>query len=417
MPSRPLEIVYLVDSLIRGGVQRGLLLRSARMDRARFRPQVWVLRRGENNWEMAREFADAGVPVRLARVRGFSDRPGIVALARSLLDENIDVLSTHNFLANIVGKAAGRIAHRPAVVANYHQTYETYWNDKFLAMEATLRATPHRFVCVSQAVRDYVAPLLNLPDDRVVVLYNGFDYERFASAPAQAQARDMLGLPRNRPVVGFVGRLAPVKDAATFVRAMPAIARSLPDPLFVLAGGGQLRGDLESQAQALGVSGRTRFLGSRDDVPVVMRALDCLVLPSRVEGFGRVVVEAFAAKTPVVATPVGAVPELMGSGRHGLLFAVGDADALARAVCDTLTNCEATARRVAHAHDSARRFGVDRWVEETQQLFQTVCEESRLANDEARTPTLTRRYWQYRTQYCIVRLARRGRSFAQRTTC
>jgi glycosyltransferase involved in cell wall biosynthesis len=166
-----------------------------------------------------------------------------------------------------------------------------------------------------------------------------------AGGPRQAEL-DASG----RPVVLGVGRLAPQKDFGTLIAAATAWADRAPQPLLVIAGDGPLAGQLEIQAQALGVD--VRFLGVRNDVPALLAAADVFALPSRWEGQPLILQEALRAGRPIVATDVGGVRDLTGDDA-ALLVPPADPAALGRAITDVLDDTGLGKRLSAAAESRA----------------------------------------------------------------
>jgi glycosyltransferase involved in cell wall biosynthesis len=182
----------------------------------------------------------------------------------------------------------------------------------------------------------------------------GIDLDRFEGAtPA---------LHSGRPLVGNVARLAAQKDHRTLIEA----ARLVPEAEFVVAGDGELREELEREAEGSSV----RFLGARDDVPELLASLDVFAFPSLFEGLCLAVIEAQAAGVPVAATPVGGIRETVVDGETGLLVPTGDPPALAAAIRRLLEDRPAAEAMAAEAKRRVReRFSVERMVEETLRLY------------------------------------------------
>ncbi len=207
------------------------------------------------------------------------------------------------------------------------------------------------WICsVSQAIAD-AAQALATPRRPIRIVPNGADTRVFVPRPA-AQARARLGLPDDRPVVTFVGKLVPRKGVDTLVEAIGLLgARPEGAPLLVVAGIGEMRPQLERRAAELGVAQSIRFVGKipHDDVGWWMSAGDLFVLPSLSEGLPTVVCEAMNCGRPVVATAVDGTPEIVRDGRTGLLVAPGDADALATAMARILDDPDLAERMGAEA--------------------------------------------------------------------
>ncbi|MBI1784854.1 glycosyltransferase, partial [Candidatus Sumerlaeota bacterium] len=269
------RVLFLLESLARGGVQQGILLKAPRLDNAKYETQVWALRDKKKHWEMGEDFARAGISVMSVPVRHLGDSRGIIALARKLREEKIELINTRSFLPNLIGRLAATLAGVPIKIANYHHTYAHRWNAKYLACERLLRGETNAFVCVSDAVRQYLEPLLDLPSPKIKVIYNGLDTGKYQIETTKRALREKLGLPLNCPIVANIGRLTAVKDVPTFIASIPAISARIPEALFLIVGDGDERPALEAQVRQQNLHERIRFLGSREDVPEILHAADC----------------------------------------------------------------------------------------------------------------------------------------------
>lgn len=185
-----------------------------------------------------------------------------------------------------------------------------------------------RLIAVSQAVARHGLRLGVRPES-VRIVPNGVDCDRFFPAPS---------LIANRPRVMMVGRLISIKGPELLCNAAPGILAQHPDTEFVMVGDGPLRESLESGLAQRGIRSSFTFLGSRADIPELLRSGDILVLPSQTEGMPLVALEASASGVPVVATAVGGTPEVVRDGETGLLVAPGDAGQLTMAVNRLLTS-------------------------------------------------------------------------------
>src|SRR3954471_19408103 len=171
------------------------------------------------------------------------------------------------------------------------------------------------------------------------------------------------------PVVGFVGRLVPRKGALDLVRAAPAIRAARPDVRVVVVGDDPYEDEESEYAAAVRASSKVDHVGRVAEAAGMLGQLDVLVLPSRQEPFGTVVAEAMAAGTPVVATRVDGLPELVEDGVTGRLVEPGDTAALAVAVLDVLENRDEMG---AAARAAAERFGADAYAERLEDLLLEV---------------------------------------------
>ena len=170
----------------------------------------------------------------------------------------------------------------------------------------------------------------------------------------------------NGPVIGFVGRFEPRKGPLDLIRAAPLIRRAQPAARVVLVGGDPYAGDPDYLARVHAEGGSVECYSWARDGAALMCHLDVLVLPSHEEPFGTVLAEAMAVGTPVVATRVGGLPEVVPDGIAGLLVPPGDPPALAGAVLTVLARRDELA---AGAREAARRFDADRYARRVETLI------------------------------------------------
>lgn len=242
-------------------------------------------------------------------------------------------------------------------------------NWKYLGFRKLMRLFIHRYIAVSQDLETWLVDTVGVPRQNVRQIYNGVDHERFspdsvrslALLPASWQTLDgML-------VVGTVGRLTPVKDQQTLLRAVAELRITRPDLCeclrVMIVGGGPLQQPLADLIDELELGEFTWLTGDRDDVPALLSVMDVFVLPSLAEGISNTVLEAMASGLPVVATAVGGNLELVEQGYNGSLVPVGSAQALAAALIELLDN---TAQRVSQGANArarvSQRFDWERTV-------------------------------------------------------
>lgn len=284
-----------------------------------------------------------------------ADAKAVRALTAVMRTMRPDIVHTHTTTAG----GLGRIAARRAKVPHTVHTFDGHVLSGYLSAPQTkLLATAERLlahrtdvlIAVSSQVRDDLLSLGIGREPQWRVIPHGLELDDLLNGPAPAPAsRDKLGLPQGVPLVGIIGRLAAIKDHATFVATAARVAAVHPDVEFVVAGDGALRPSVEAAAKAA-LGDRVHFLGWATDLPTLYGALDIVVLTSRNEGTPLTLMEAGAAGVPVVATRVGGVPEVVKDGQTGFVLPAGDAQALAAKVELLLSDPE-----VAHAMGEAAR--------------------------------------------------------------
>ncbi len=200
---------------------------------------------------------------------------------------------------------------------------------------------------------------------RMTVIHTGIDLSLYRPGEGRSEVRTEFGFKPEQKVVGVIARLEEErKGVAQFLQMAASVARSWPDAVFVIVGAGPLRPSLEVQAGALGLRDRVLFPGWRWDITRVLAAMDIFVMPSLYEGGPTIVTEAMAMARPVIASRVGMVPEIVVTGETGLVVEPGDADGLARAVLQLLSDNVLRERigRAARQY-AVRHFSREKMVE------------------------------------------------------
>jgi glycosyltransferase involved in cell wall biosynthesis len=303
------------------------------------------------------------------------DAWAVFQLSRVLRRERVSILHAHGAKAGLVGRLAAVSARTPVVFFTVHNSvFYAEWpayKKGFLALaEKALARYTCRIITVSEALRQELIAREGLKPEHVVTVYNGINPEEFQVAEPREALRRRLGLPVEAPLVGTVTRLVPQKGLCYLIEAA-ALFPPEERPVFVVVGDGPLRAELRELADKSGVSSRFVLAGVRRDVPLILGALDLLVLPSVTEGLGLILLEAMAASLPVVATAVGGVPEVVLDGETGVLVPPGDPAALARAIADLLRVPERARRLGAAGRERvARLFTVERMVGQISALYQ-----------------------------------------------
>jgi glycosyltransferase involved in cell wall biosynthesis len=322
----------VVDHLKVGGAQTHLVQLLEGLDRRRFAPQVCALKR---TGELLDAMARLGVPVRdggLGRtVMGPSGAAVLWRLCRLMRRERIDVAHAYLFHPNVLAPLAARLARVPAVIVS-KRSLDRYPSRPVRWAVRAGNALADRVMVNAEAIARFVAAEESCPRSRMTLVPNGVGDETLAAPADRAAARAALGLPADAPVVGALSRLTWKKGVTHLVAAAPRLLEAVPDARVVVAGDGELRGELEAQARALGVGDRVRFLGTRRDPLALLAAIDVLALPSVVEGMSNALLEAMARGRPVVATDVGGNPEVVVDGETGFVVPAGDPERLAAAV-------------------------------------------------------------------------------------
>jgi len=286
------------------------------------------------------------------------DTPRLWAAVRELTAElervDADLLCCHGYKADLLGRLAARRRGIPALAVSRGWTAESWKVRCYETLDRFCLRWMNRVVCVSDRQAERVRRVV--ARERVSVIRNAVDADRFADVDLRycQQLQDFFPAPR-RCIVGAAGRLSPEKGFDVFVQAAERIAARDRSLGFVHFGGGPLREELARRVEAAGLCDQFVFAGHRPDLDQFLPFLDLMVLPSFTEGLPNVVLEAFAAGVPVVATAVGGTPEVVEDGLNGYLIPPGDADALAGRILDALESEDRRQAMGRHGSERVRR--------------------------------------------------------------
>jgi glycosyltransferase involved in cell wall biosynthesis len=304
-----------------------------------------------------RSFDEAGVPVYTLsssrRVNLLSILKGTLEVYRILSRGHYDIVQCHTSVGGVIGRLAGWAARTPVVLWTVHglgaHPGHPPWKRALVRIvEALLDHFTDHYVAVSEDLRDQGVRTGIFRASKVTVIPNGLQFDHVPSIFDSAAKRRALGIPAGCPVIGTVTRLEPQKANEVFLRAVARVIHQVPKLVTLIAGDGPQRKELEDLAAHLGLTGRVRFLGWRDDAVELLGALDIFCMSSRWEGCPMVLLEAMAMRCPVVATDIGGVREIVVNEETGLLVAPDDPEALANAVL-RLLSADAESDRMAAA--------------------------------------------------------------------
>jgi glycosyltransferase involved in cell wall biosynthesis len=370
-----IRVVRLFSRLNIGGPSVHVILLTAGLTARGYRTRLVVGQESMQEGNLLDLAAEKGVPCErldaLGReIRVISDIRALFGLYRVIREFQPSVVHTHAAKAGLLGRLAARLAGVPVVVHTYHgHVLRGYFGPVktavFRSLEALMSPLSDVLIAVSEAVKQDLVALRVARPEHIRVVPLGLDLERFCDELPRGVLRASAGFPAEAPLVGMVGRLVPIKDVPTFLRAAALVRAVRPDVRFALVGDGEERPALERECERLGLLPALAFLGWRRDMEAVYGDLDVVVNSSRNEGTPVALIEALASARPVVATEVGGTADLLMGGELGRLVPPEDPQALADAILGVLAEPEAARERAlrgrAHvlARHGAGRLAVD----------------------------------------------------------
>ena len=325
------------------------------------------------------------VPTLGREVSARDDARALWALFRLFREWRPDIVETHTAKAGTLGRVAAVLARVPVRIHVFHgHVLRGYFGPLktrvFLEIERALVRVSTRLIALGEAQRRELLELGIGTPEKVLAIPLGFELAPFLNPPARGTFRRELGLTDETPLIGILGRLAPIKRHDVFLRAAAQILAARPDAHFVVIGEGETLGTAQRLSDELGVSERVHFLGWRAhaELPALLADLDVLANTSDNEGMPVSLIEAMAAGTPVVATAAGGTVSVIEAGVTGSLVPTGDARAVAEA-CRALIEDPALAAQRAAAGRAAvqSRFSIETLVETMARTYTSVVQGNR----------------------------------------
>ncbi len=396
MKQRLISVLHFTNGPGRGGTEEHILTLLRGLDRKHFRlhlvcpPEL-----------VAKLQPDLPADVELVPLclRKPSQMAAALRLAGILRRRRVDILHSHAFYSSLFASPIGWMCRVPVILETSHvrEHWRRGWFKSpayFLAHDWPERAPKEktashfvvdrlighcvdRYIAVSEASARYLREQKGLPAQKIVVIRNGSDCQRFDPARlVPSGLKSSLGFGPDDPVLVVVGRLEPQKGHRVLLQALPAVRREFPTVRLVCVGGGTLRGDLEQQARALAQEDSVRFTGYQSNVADWLALADMTVLPSFYEGLPLVAIESLAAGRPVIATAVDGTPEIVLDGKTGILVPPGDQARLAEAICRLLREPELRLRLGrAGRRWVLERFSQEQQIQGTHQLYLSLFEQ------------------------------------------
>ena len=303
-------------------------------------------------------------------LRNSLDVASALKLAQFIRRNQIEIVHAHLARDYPLAALAARRAGGARLILTRHVLFPLSRIHKMVLRRA------ERVIAVSQAVADGLIAQDIFDRDKIVLIHNGVDLDRFAKTKEGDSAEGQKT--GARLCVGMVGELAPIKGQESFLRAAAIVSSRRDDVDFMIAGEdksrtGENRRLLERMIYELELRERVRITGWADDVVELLRTFDVFVSSSRSESFGIAIVEAMASGVPVVSTMTPGAREIIDEGKTGVLVPVGDEEAMAEAICKLLDDPKRRERLAADARRMvSERFSLDRMVTKTEQVYQEV---------------------------------------------
>lgn len=307
-------------------------------------------------------------------------------LAKWLLANEIELLHTHSYKPNIIGRLAALLCGKIKVVGHYHNYYDNKWDaGDSLIFDQLLAPHSNQLIAVSEAVQCHIAEKTGISSSKIEVIKNGVDFNQFSENSNDALAfKRELKLPENGHVVGVVGRISEQKAQDDFIKAAKQIKAAVPNTIFLIVGetGNEaLRNRLKNLIVELGLEKEVIFTGYIAKIQKVFSILDVLVMPSLWEGLPLILVEAMVFSTAIVATNIAPISEVVIENKTALLVPPSQPSALASKVIHLLNHPEEAKEMSANGRKRALSFTWDRAGLQLEQVYEKLLQKTQVQGD------------------------------------
>ena len=327
------------------------------------------------------DFERLGVRVHDLKASSKLDPGPMVRLGSLMRQQKFDIVHSHSYRSAVATAVlGGGLGYARVVISSIHSEEPLYKHGALARIASAVSRWQSCSIAISDAVRAHVVRHTHIPETKIERIYYGIKYDvpQTVSRAGPSSLREELGVPSETRLITIVARLGAEKGHRYAIEALSQILERIGNGRLLIVGheDSVSEAGLRRVAQAHGVEDQVVFCGFRQDIRNVLGQSDLMVLPSLREGFGLVLLEAMAAGCPIVATNVGAIPEIVRDGETGLLVRPADAPALSRAITRLLSSPQLVGSFVRAARERLEEhFTANRMVQHTHSLYQRLLEQ------------------------------------------
>lgn len=339
---KKVRVMHIIDSLGIGGAEKVVATIVELLDINKFEVSVCYFYDGS----IANELRKKNIQLHQIKFSLMTMPVFLFKLVKLMHQQKIDIVHTHLFPSDILGRIAARLAGVKAVFCTLHTSYlykskrDPINRLKLLLDTITGNWMCDQFIAVSNLIKSYHIELQKISGQKMYVLGNPLHIEDYTMKPSfnPKRKKKELGLSSDSLVIINVANLTEVKGQRFLIDAMAKIIQQCATAELIIAGEGPRRQDLNLISQNLGIQDHIHLVGRRNDVAELLAMSDIFVLSSLNEGVSIALLEAMAMAKSIVATNVGSNSEVIQDQKHGLLVPSMNSEALANAIIDLLQN-------------------------------------------------------------------------------
>ncbi|MBU1130831.1 glycosyltransferase [Patescibacteria group bacterium] len=322
-----IKLAFVLCSLAYGGAERLVLDLIKNLNPRLFEIHLLTVKGGGGLWT---EFKKTGINICLYNKKTKLGLLTLWRLKKYFQKNRIQIVHTHLFAGDTWGRLAAKWAGAPIIISTEHNINLDEGPAKKIIKRILSRFT-NQIIAVSQAVKNYQTLKEKIPSQKIIVIYNGLDLNRFPF-----NYRPL----RQAATLGIIGRLEPQKGHAPALLAFKEVLKKYPQTKLLIIGQGSLKPKLVKLGQKLHIADSLSWQSPRENVNDFLKQINILLAPSLWEGFGIVAIEALAAGVPVIASQVDGLKEIITDGENGFLAPVNNPGGLAQKIIEVMENSD-----------------------------------------------------------------------------
>lgn len=384
-----MKVIHVIGGGEFGGAEQHILELLTILHRKSIEPQVVCF----YNSTFAQELRKRNIPVFVIDQLPKMDYRLVKEIRKVFIRENPVLIHSHGVRANFLCRLAARPLPNIPVITTIHSVLRYDYPNPvsyFLAsrMEFWTRQWNQHYIAISKSIRKLLLKE-GVKPEQVSLIHHGIAIEEFDIAEQKEQIRQSLGLPADAFIVGTVSRLVPIKGLGDLMESLPLVLKEYPNFHWLAVGDGPEKEPLLQLAREKGIENHVHFIGFRQDIPRCLKAMDAFISTSYSEGFGLSVIEAMAAKVPVISTPVGGISDFLLDRVNGLAVPAHRPDEIARCLIQLYQDNHLGNKLVNKAYQLvSENFTLEIMAEKTLYLYENLTGNECIPNKEEKQHVL-----------------------------
>ena len=391
MKPKKIRIVNIITRMELGGPPILVLDILQHLDKERFESTIATGITIDRKYDMIGFARDKNIrifamPSLVRDIHPLKDIKALIKLAIFLKKEKFDIVHCHTSKGGFIGRLAAKLAGAKIIIYSPHgDIFEGYFcklaTDFFILLEKFAARFTDKIINLTKIEIERFLEHGIGTRHQLKQIYNGINIKYYERAmTSNLKKRDEFGLGKDDFVCATVGRLVPVKGHTYLIKAIQKVVKVIPEAKFLFVGDGELKSKLSEEIKSYDLQRNIFLLGVRNDIATILSCINVFLLPSLNEGFGMALIEAMAARKPVIATNVGGVPEVIINGTTGILVPSKDPEAFSSAIIKLYNNPEMSLEMGLAGYSRARNlFDIKTTVREFEDLYSKLIKEKGVA--------------------------------------